>query len=267
MDTATLFPPRRAGADTDILPSYFPAPGLGLVPINAYLIRAKEPVLVDTGLALLREAFVEQLATLLPIASLRWIWLTHADQDHVGAIHTLLERAPRARVVTTYVGLAKMSLFAPLPIDRVYLLNPGERLEAGDRHLVCLRPPVFDAPETTALFDAKTRTLFSSDSFGAVLQQPVDAAEAMPVDAMRRGMERWASIDSPWLECADAALFEKRFDTIRSLAPKTLLSTHLPPAHGITDALVTTLIGARKVPPFVGPNQIAFEQLLRQAAE
>ena len=61
--------------------------------------------------------------------------------------------------------------------------------------------------------------------------------------------------------------FEKRFETIRSLAPTTVLSSHLPPARAMTDTLVATLIGARKVAPFVGPNQVAFEQMLHQAAE
>ncbi len=50
MDQPTLMPSRRVGADTDLLPAYVPLPGLGVLPVNAYVIHAREPVLVDTGL-------------------------------------------------------------------------------------------------------------------------------------------------------------------------------------------------------------------------
>ena len=54
----------------------------------------------------------------------RWIWLTHPDRDHTGGLFALLEAAPQARVVTTFVGAGIMSTERPLPMDRIYLLNP-----------------------------------------------------------------------------------------------------------------------------------------------
>lgn len=267
MDTPTLQAPRRAAPDTDVLPSIFPAPGLGLVPVNAFVIHAKQPVLVDSGLVPLRDAFVRALADVIPLERLRWLWLTHADQDHIGSLHALLALVPQLRVVTTYIGVAKMSLFAPLPLDRTYLLNPGQRLDVGDRSLVCLRPPTFDAPETTALFDEKTRTLLSADSFGAVLQSVPESAESLSDETLGKGIHTWASIDSPWLALADKDRYEHSFDTIRALAPDNVLSSHLPPACGITDKLLRFVTSARTVPPFVGPDQPTFQQLLQQAAE
>jgi hypothetical protein len=41
---------RKVTQDIEILPSYFPNPGLGLVPVNAFVLKAPEPVLVDGGL-------------------------------------------------------------------------------------------------------------------------------------------------------------------------------------------------------------------------
>jgi hypothetical protein len=62
-----------------------------------------------------------------------------------------------------------MSNERPLPLDRVYLLNPGQSLDVGDRTLTGLRPPLFDNPATVGLYDDRSRTLFSSDCFGAPL--------------------------------------------------------------------------------------------------
>ena len=39
----------KAASDIEVLTSNFPIPGYGLVPINAFVIKGSEPVLVDTG--------------------------------------------------------------------------------------------------------------------------------------------------------------------------------------------------------------------------
>lgn len=36
--------------DTHVLPTYYPVPGFGILPVNAFVLKAKEPVLVDAGL-------------------------------------------------------------------------------------------------------------------------------------------------------------------------------------------------------------------------
>jgi hypothetical protein len=41
--------------DIEVLPSYFPIPGFGILLMNAFLIRAAEPVLVDTNVAVLSD--------------------------------------------------------------------------------------------------------------------------------------------------------------------------------------------------------------------
>jgi hypothetical protein len=62
-----------------------------------------------------------------------------------------------------------MSLAAPLPMDRVYLINPGQTIDVGDRTLTVVRPPAFDNPITTGLRDERSGIFFSSDCFGALL--------------------------------------------------------------------------------------------------
>jgi glyoxylase-like metal-dependent hydrolase (beta-lactamase superfamily II) len=257
MDTITTFAPRATADRTYVLPSYFPVPMLGLVPVNAYFIDAKEPVLIDTGLFAASNEFMMNLRSIVPLDSLRWIWLTHMDNDHIGSLERLLVAAPRARVVTTFLGMGKYSLRGALPPDRVHLLNPGQALSVGDRKLHALRPPTYDAPETTALFDERTRTLFSSDSFGAVLQDPAEDAAAIPHARLREGSVLWSSIDSPWLENIRLDTFGRTVADIRALNPEWILSSHLPPAHKMMDALADNLLAAAGGKPFVGPDQAA----------
>lgn len=265
MDAPEMSSTRLVAPDTVILPGHLPVPGMGVLAVNAYLIRAAEPVLVDAGLGALREDFLRALEQTIDLEDLRWIYVTHTDPDHIGSLGALLERAPRARVVTTYVGMGKLSMIEPIAPDRVFLLNPGQSLDVGDRWLTAIRPPTFDAPETTGLFDQRTRALFSSDCFGAVIAGPHEAAGSIDPDELRDGMITWAGVDAPWLHSTRERAFERALEAVRRLDPSVVLSSHLPPASGRTSALLEHLRSARAAEPFVGPDQVALLEMLAAA--
>jgi flavorubredoxin len=263
MEDPTIFEPYEAGPDVVVLPSYFPIPGMGILPVNAFVLKAGEPVLVDTGLVPLSDRFMKNLSSVIDPADLRWLWLTHTDQDHIGSLHRILEAAPQSRVVTSFLGVGKMSLFQPLAMDRVFLLNPGQSFDAGDRKLTAFRPPTYDAPETTGFFDPKASILFSADSFGALLEEPSESAAEVGEEALREGMVTWATVDAPWMHTTERKSFEKALDDIRALSPETVLSSHLPAAPGMTEDLLDILAGAPSAKPFVGPDQKALEATVR----
>ena len=264
MDKPTMFDSREVAPDTQALLSYMPVPGFGILPVNAFVIRSPEPVLVDTGLAALGNEFMKNLRSVVDLRDLRWLWLTHMDPDHLGSVRQILAEAPNARVVTTYLGMGKMGLHG-LPLDRVYLLNPGQQLDVGDRNLVSIAPPTFDAPETTALFDDKTRALFSADCFGALMSEPAESAADVSPQALRDGMLSWAAVDAPWLEAVAPDKFLKRLDAVRRYDPRTVLSAHLPPAEGMTQTLLSYLASAPGISAFQGPDQAALERMMSQA--
>ncbi|WP_303903479.1 MBL fold metallo-hydrolase [Thiohalomonas denitrificans] len=262
MDEPT-FGKRETVADgVEILPSYLPVPGFGVLPVNAFLLRAAQPMLVDTGLAMLREGFLSALSSALDPKTLRWIWVTHTDADHVGNLAAVLEAAPEARVVTNYVGMAKMTMLGLPVVERVYLLNPGQSLNVGDRTIQAVRPPTYDAPETTALFDPVSRALFSADCFGALLSSPYEDSRQVPADELDEGLTTWATVDAPWLRVVDDRLHRQAVTSFLEHKPKTVLSSHLPPAPGMNDRLGELLNRAIDAPTFVGPDQAAMEQRL-----
>jgi hypothetical protein len=244
----------RVGPDVTVLNDQLEVPGIGFLPVNAFVIHAAEPVVIDTGLSLTDRNFLDSLGSVIDPADVRWIWLTHPDRDHTGGLFDLLEAATQARLITTYLGVGIMSTDHPVPIDRVYLLNPGQSLDVGDRTLHAFRPPLFDNPSTVGLYDDKSRTCFSSDCFGA----PLPTAELagcldigdIPADALRAGQLLWAAVDSPWVHSTDADRYRATIEPLRAMDPTAILSTHLPPAIGRTADL------------FVGPDQQALEQML-----
>lgn len=262
----TLLPTFDAAPDTRTMATFVDLPALGRLAINAYVLRAKDPVLVDTGIPALREPFLRALAKEVPLDELKWIYLTHGDPDHTGALWDVLEQAPNARLVTTFLGFGKLSLVRAVPPERVFLLNPGQSLDLGDRQLVAMRPPTYDAPESTALFDTKTRAFFSADTFGALLPTSYDDARAVPADALRDGLTLWTTVDAPWLSSLTRDAFERVLATVRDLSPAYVLSSHLPPARGMNDVLLSHLEGAREAPLFVGPDQEAMMRMMAPQA-
>ncbi len=241
-------------------------PGLGVLPVNAFLLRGAQPLLVDTGLPQSRDEFLAVLGDLVDPADLRWIWLSHPDRDHTGSLYELLELAPQARIITTFLGVGICSIDRPLPMDRVFLLNPGQQIDLGDRTLTCFRPPLYDSPATTGFVDDLTGTVFSSDCFGAPLPS-FELAVASDVSAvsaqdLEHGQRLWASVDSPWISVLDQAVFDSTLDPLRALAPELLLSTHLPPATGRAGEFLDRLATLPGSPPFTGPDQAALEAML-----
>jgi len=254
----------KAAHDISVLTSDFEIPGYGLVPINAFVIKGSEPVLVDTGTMVESDEFMATLRTVIDPGDLRWIWLTHTDFDHIGSLHRLLAENRQLRVITTFLGVGIMNLFAPLPMDRIHLVNPGEKISVGDRTFTAVKPPVFDNPSTTGLYDDKSRVFFSSDCFGALLQSVPQNAADLSDDDLHAGQIFWATVDSPWLHKVDSDALATELNLIRRMEPAMVLSSHLPAAPGhMIERLLASLAAAPSAQPFVGPNQEGLEQMLK----
>ncbi len=223
------------------------------------------PVLVDTGPVVERESFMTALESLIDPADLRWIWLTHTDGDHIGALGQLLAEYPDLKIITTFLGVGMMSVSDPLPMDRVHLVNPGQNITLGSRTLTALRPPTFDNPSTTGFLDTSSGVLFPSDCFGALLQDVPQNASDISDGDLREGQVFWATIDSPWMHAVDRGTLAHQLDAVARLEPSLILSSHLPAAPGgMIDRFLASLAAVPDAGPFVGPDQVALEQMLAQ---
>jgi glyoxylase-like metal-dependent hydrolase (beta-lactamase superfamily II) len=227
-----------------------------------------EPMLVDTGAVREVDDFMSALRTVIDPADLRWIWLSHTDYDHIGALHHLLDVNPRIQVITTFFAVGILGLSStPLPIDRGYLLNPGQRMSAGDRELLAVKPPVYDNSVTTGFFDETTGALFTADCFGALLPGVPEYADDISDAELRAGQTLWVTIDSPWIHKVDRPTFTNELSQLRALEPNVVLSGHLPPASGaMLGRLVDTLDAAPDATPFAGPDQPALQQMMAEMA-
>jgi Metallo-beta-lactamase superfamily len=114
--------------DIAVLSFHEPAGPLGFLPMHAYLIKDKEPILVEKGLYTQEQGFLDSLWSEVDPQELRWIMITHEDMDHAGNLEPILKAAPDARVVLSFLAMLKygrmMDLTTP---DRVLIATPGSR--------------------------------------------------------------------------------------------------------------------------------------------
>ena len=246
--------PYRVIGDIHVLPSSQAAPGHGVQPVNAYLIGDDAPVLVDTGLAADREDLLDSLWSLLDPEELAWVFLTHEDADHAGNLTAVLEAAPGTRLVTNYTTVGKLLEASSLPLDRVVVVNPGQRLP-GARELVVLRPPVYDSPGTIGLHDADTGAVFTVDAFGTYLPELVARLEDVPEQEAISGLVDFNRANHPWTALADSAKFDEALATVDRLGPSVLLSSHGVPATGRTQALIEAMATLPTMAPYVPPTR------------
>lgn len=253
-----------AAPGVDVITTTAAIPALGSVPINAFVLHGSEPLLVDTGTVAGSDEFMAALESVIDPHKLRWIWITHTDFDHIGSLGRLVAENPHLKVVTTFLSAGIMGLSStPLPMDRVYLVNPNQTATLGDRRLTAFRPPVFDNPTTTGFLETTTGALYSSDCFGALLDSVPDNAGDLDLAALRAGQIRWATIDSPWVHDVDRGAFSASLATVRSIKPTMVYSSHLPPAPGaMLDDFADSLAQTPDAPRFVGPDQQMFEAML-----
>lgn len=61
----------RATSDIEVLTSNIPIPGFGLVPVNAFVIKGQEPILVDTGAVIESHEFMTALRSVIDPPDLR----------------------------------------------------------------------------------------------------------------------------------------------------------------------------------------------------
>jgi flavorubredoxin len=256
-------PPQQIARDTFLIPNAVPA-GDGLfLPVNSMVIRGREPVIVDTGAPVHRERWLEKAFSVVEPEDVRWIFLSHDDGDHTGALFDVLERCPRATLVTNWFAVERLGLEKPaLPLKRMRWIEPGGSFDAGDRVLQLFRPPIFDGPTTRGLFDPTTGAMWAVDTFACLVPGSMEAHD-LPPQLLADVMPAFNSAVSPWHAWLDRSVYARHIDAVEAFGARTVASAHGPVLRGelLDDAFdrLRMLAGAPNIPT---PGQELLDTLI-----
>jgi flavorubredoxin len=218
--------------------------------MNSLVIRAAEPVIVDTGMVTDRATFFEDVFALVEPDDVRWIYLTHDDDDHSGNVMEALDRCPNAKVVMSWAARTRTCAAFGIPHERVRTVDHGQALDVGDRALQAVRPPVFDNAYTRGLFDPTTRVYYAADAFCAPMPAaPVDRVDEMPPAMWAVGFAFFHHNSlCPWITMVDPAKYEAEVAKLAGIGAEVITSSHsaVIPSSSITRAfeLLAGLPGA-----------------------
>jgi glyoxylase-like metal-dependent hydrolase (beta-lactamase superfamily II) len=206
---------------------------------SAYLVRASEPALIETGPTTSADAVTAGLESLgLGASDLAHIVVTHIHLDHAGGAGTIAERFPSATVWVHERGARHLSdpsrlwssaaqvyggedalteMFGPMaPIEagRIRSVAEGDRIDLGGRSLDVMYTPGH-ASHHVSLVDSESGALFTGDALGIhfpdvrVLRPatpPPDIDVELAVDSIERIRAR-----------AESALMFSHFGPVREV--------------------------------------------------
>jgi hypothetical protein len=142
----------RAHSEISVLGDYLEVPGLGFLAVNAFVIHAAQPVVIDTGLGLPDRDLVASLAEVIDPADVAWIWLTHPDRDHPATVGVL--------DTSTGVCLSSDCFGAPLPTPALVTAEDAAAVSPGQLRAAQLLWATVDSPWVHTVDPAKYAASF-----------------------------------------------------------------------------------------------------------
>ena len=256
--------PERIAPDTYVIRQLF---GEGLAPtavyVNSMVIAGAEPVIVDTGPAVARDDWMNDVFSVVDPQDVRWIFLSHDDADHVGNLQETLDLCPRATLVTNMFTVERMSSDYLLPLHRARIVNDGDRFTAGDRELMAVVPPTFDSPTTRGLLDTRTGVYWGVDSFGTPVPSEITDVAELDTDFYQAGFLELNRMLSPWHRWLDSRKYGTHLDRVRSLRASVVASAHGPALRGDQiDTALDLLVQLPDLPPVQLPDHAVLEALV-----
>jgi flavorubredoxin len=219
--------PQQFAPGSYFLPGSLPVTlGEGEMVINRFLVTgSKKRMLIDAGAPAQAADTLRLIGEVMDPAELDYIFLSHLDVDHLGAVEQLLVKAPRARLVGGMGNLAKGTLFHAMPADRMAVVWPGESIDLGDRRLRAETALIEDGG-TMWLYEEDTGTLFPSDGFGVMAFSNADVGALPGSEAYARGFGFWHAM-FPTLPMVDRARFARAVEELQGRGLR-----HIAPVHG-----------------------------------
>ena len=197
------------------------------VSYNAYLIKDKHNVLIDTVEYPFNQDFFENIKEVIGDENIDYVVVNHMEPDHSSSLLQLIEKYPDIKIIGNKKTIDMLNGFYGIA-SNILEVKDADKLEIGERTLSFHLTPMVHWPETMMTYVIGEGILFSGDAFGAFgsLQNgimDVDADMALVTDEMYR---YYSNIVGKY-----GGPVEKAIEKLSSLPINYICSTHGPVWH------------------------------------
>lgn len=133
---------------------------------NAYLIRDKKNVLMDTVSPGNAGTLLCRLAKVLPPEKVDYIVCNHMELDHQGALEEIVARCNPEKIFVSDLGQKSMAGYFAEKGWPVVAVKSGDKLELGDRTIIFQETRMLHWPDSMVSYIPQEKLLISNDIFG-----------------------------------------------------------------------------------------------------
>jgi glyoxylase-like metal-dependent hydrolase (beta-lactamase superfamily II) len=156
--------------------------------MSLYVVKGKEIALVDTGERMRFEHVKAEIEALgIALSDIKYIFITHGHQDHLGSASPLIKEMPNAKVyahpackqrLTDPGSIDWKAIFSPgtmaritmemepVPEDRIVYLKDGDEFDLGDGEVFKIKFSAGHQPTGLIIFESKNNGVFINDLVG-----------------------------------------------------------------------------------------------------
>ncbi|WKZ94749.1 anaerobic nitric oxide reductase flavorubredoxin (plasmid) [Chimaeribacter arupi] len=134
---------------------------------NSYLIREEKNVLIDTVDHKFSRNFVLNLMQEIDLATIDYIVINHAEEDHAGALTALMAHIPDTPIYCTENAIDSINGHHHHPEWNFHVVKTGDTLAIGNgKQLIFVETPMLHWPDSMMTYLTGDAVLFSNDAFG-----------------------------------------------------------------------------------------------------
>jgi anaerobic nitric oxide reductase flavorubredoxin len=192
---------------------------------NAYLIKDKKTVLVDTVWGPFADELMDNIRELVDPAKIDIVVANHAETDHSGALPVVMKHAPNAELIVSRQGATSI----PGHYHENWkfrTVTTGDRVNIGENELVFMEAPMIHWPDSMFTYLTGHNILMSNDAFGHHYASAFHFNDEVNQEELyHEALKYYANIITPYSERVI-----KKIDEILALkVPVDMIA----PSHGI----------------------------------
>jgi anaerobic nitric oxide reductase flavorubredoxin len=133
---------------------------------NSYLLSGEKSALIDVCPEQILDELIAKIVSVSDLSKLSYLVFNHLEPDHTGAVAAIRKKLPGLEIIASKKGVEMLGTLFGIR-ENVREVKEGDALDLGGLILRFMMTPMIHWPETMMAFEETTKTLFSSDCFGA----------------------------------------------------------------------------------------------------